>query len=202
MLPNLLVNLFTNTTEVPAKYIVAQLNDKIAPYDKGIIYGQPLASLLEEKKYGTVAGGGTVKEELGEILFCDVQIELANEQTGYDVIQIIIDNLEACGAPKGSKIIIDETQEEIPFGKMEGIAVYLDAENLQQNSYNQNDIDFIQQELYKLTGAKQDTDRYWKDETTTALYFYGASFEKMKNNSKHFIDTYSLCHKARIVQIA
>jgi len=202
MLSNLVVNLFIKTPETPVNYIVAQLNDKITPADKRMLYTNPLASILEERKYGEVAGGGTAKEESGEILFCDIQIELANEKIDYAVIREIIDNLEACGAPKGSKIIIDETQEVIPFGKMEGIAVYLDVENLQQYDYNQYDIDFIQNELYKLTGAEQNADRYWEDQTTTALYFYGPSFENMKNNIRHFIATYPLCHKAKMMQIA
>jgi len=161
-----------------------------------------LAALLEEKRYGEIVGGGTVKEEPGEILFCDIQIELPTEKIDFEAINTIINHLETCGAPKGSRIIIDETQEEIPFGKMEGIAVYLDAASLQHKHYDAKDIDFIQQELYRLTGAEPNADRYWEDETATALYFYGPSFEMMKDNIQYFIDTYPLCRNARITQIA
>jgi len=202
MLSNLFLSLFTTAPETSVACIVVQLNDKIAPADKRTVYSHTLASLLEEKRYGEVVGGGTVKEEPGEILFCDIQIELANENIDPEAIKAIIKHLEACGAPKGSKIIIDETQEEIPFGKMEGMAVYLDAANLHHKHYDTKDIDFIQQELHRLTGAQPNADRYWEDETSTALYFYGPSFETMKDSILHCIDTYALCRKARIVQIA
>jgi len=202
MFPTILFNLFVKSPEVAVTYVVAQLNDKLAPAEKAIVYTQTLSSFLEEKGYGEVTGGGTAKEEPGEILFCDIQIELESENIDYSVVHSIIEHLENCGAPKGSKLIIDATQEEIPFGKMEGMTVYLDAENLQQHHCTYDDIDFIQQEIYKLTGAKQNADRYWEDETTTAFYFYGHSFEEMNNNIQHFIGTYPLCQKARIVQIA
>lgn len=202
MLPNLLFSLFKTAPEKPVSYIVVQLNDKITPFDKAKVYAQPLAAFLEGKGYGGISGGGTAKEEQGEILFCDIQIELATAALHDKMLQDIILHLEACGAPRGSKIIVEETDEEILFGKKEGLAFYLDSDTLEYYEADSHDIDFIQKEMYKLTDANQDADRYWEDATSIALYFYGATFEEMERKSHHFRTTYPLCQKARIIQIA
>ncbi|MDR6967776.1 hypothetical protein J2X31_001788 [Flavobacterium arsenatis] len=202
MFPNLLLNFFIKSPEVAVTHLVAQLNDKLSPAEKAIVYTRSLSAFLEEKSYGEVTGGGTAKEEPGEIVFCDLQIELESENIDYTVIHSIIEHLENCGAPKGSKLLVDATQEEIPFGKMEGMAVYLDAENLQEHNCTSEDLDFIQKEIYRLTGARENADRYWEDETTTALYFYGTSYEEMKASAEAFISGYPLCQQARIVRIA
>lgn len=202
MLPKLLTTLFKTAPQAPVTYIVVQLNDKITPFEKAKAYAQPLAAFLEAKAYGEIAGGGTAKEEQGEILFCDIQIELAAEKLNYDMVHDIIQHLENCGAPKGSKIIVEETNEEILFGKKEGMALYLDSSTLEYYEADGNDIDFIQKEMYKLTNAEQNADRYWEDDRKMALYFYGTSFEEMERKSQHFRATYPLCQKAKIVQIA
>lgn len=202
MLPKLLTTLFKTAPPASVTYIVVQLNDKITPFDKAKVYAQPLAAFLDAKGYGEISGGGTAKEEQGEILFCDIQIELATEALDDEMVQDIIRHLEACGAPRGSKIIVEETNEEILFGKKEGLAFYLDSETLEYYEADANDIDFIQKEMYKLTDANQDADRYLEDATSIALYFYGATFEEMERKSHHFRTTYPLCQKARIVQIA
>jgi len=201
MLPNFITRLFENESETSENYIVVQLNDKVIPVDKRTVYMDPLIELLSEKNYGEIAGGGTVKELPGEIVFCDIQIKLF-DQINDLMIEDIIHCLENCGAPKGSKLIIEKIEQEIPFGLTEGIAVYIDAENLQKESYKEYDVDFVQSEILRLTQITQKTDRYWEGETTTGLYFYGQSYEKMKGEITHFINTYPLCQGARIAQIA
>lgn len=191
-----LFNLLLPKQEAPAYHIVAQLNDRIIPAYKGLLYTAPLATLLEKGQYGEVTGGGTVKEEPGEILFCDIQMKLTAKKSDA-AIATIIQNLETCGAPKGSKIIMDDSRE-IPFGKMEGLAVYLDSEMY----CDAEEKLFIQQELYRLTKVRNNIDRYWEDEDTTAFYFYGPSFLGMKSNIMPFLESYPSCHKARVMRIA
>ena len=118
MLPNFITRLFENESETSENYIVVQLNDKVIPVDKRTVYMDPLIELLSEKNYGEIAGGGTVKELPGEIVFCDIQIKLF-DQINDIMIEDIIQCLENCGAPKGSKLIIEKIEQEIPFGDVE-----------------------------------------------------------------------------------
>lgn len=180
--------------------IVIQINDKVLPVEKRNLYLLPLHDFLAENNYGEICGGGILKEEPGEIIFCDIHVKLFQEEINSNVLDSIMKFLEDCGAPKGSKIIIEETHEEILFGKKEGIAIYLDGENLEKKSDDFYNIDFVQSEISKLTKTSQE--RYWKGNATTGLYFYGPSFEEMKSEVSDFMQTYPLYQNARIAQIA
>ena len=153
-----------------------------------------------DNNYGEISGGGILKEEPGEIIFCDIHVKLYQEEITTVVLNEIINFVEICGAPKGSKVIIEKNHEEIPFGKNEGIAIYFDGENSPEKDQQHYDVDFVQAEISKLTNTSQE--RYWKGNTTTGLYFYGKSFDKMKDNVSDFMHTYPLYKTARIAQIA
>lgn len=181
--------------------IVIQINDKVTPLDKRNLYLFPLNELLTEKNYGEISGGGILKEEPGEIIFCDIHVKLFDEKITPNILKDIKTCLEDCGAPKGSKIIIENTHQEIPFGKNEGIAIYLDGENIDEKNH-ESYVDFVQSEISKLPDTFQSAERYWKGNSTTGLYFYGQSFEKMKDGVSHFMNTYPLYKTARIAQIA
>lgn len=43
---------------------------------------------------------------------------------------------------------------------------------------------------------------WWEGPKDTALYFYGSSYEEMKQSIEGFIEEYPLCQKCRIKQIA
>ncbi|MDA6068330.1 hypothetical protein NJT12_01735 [Flavobacterium sp. AC] len=181
--------------------IVIQINDKVSPLDKRNLYLLPLNELLLEKNYGEISGGGILKEEPGEIIFCDIHIKLFDEKIAPNILKNIKTCLEDCGAPKGSKIIIENTHQEIPFGKNEGIAIYLDEENAEEKEEQYN-LDFVQSEISRRTNTSQTTERYWKGNSTTGLYFYGQSYEKMKDEVSHFMTANPLYKTARIAQIA
>ncbi len=205
MLKKFLTTLFKNkgdTEEPLGNFIVAQLNEKVMPIDRGIVYEDPIDEFLKEKKYGEVTGGGTLQEKTGELSYCDVEIKLSTNDIDKLAIADIIDKIESIGAPKGSKLIIEKTKEEIPFGKKEGLALYIDGQNLSPEVYAECDINFVLSEIHRLTNIEPNADRSWQGEKETALYFFGDSFEQMKNSISEFIDTYPLCKGARVVQIA
>lgn len=201
MLLQFISNLFESDEDDQNLYdIVIQINDKVSPLDRRNLYMLPLNNFLTENNYGEISGGGILKEEPGEIIFCDIHVKLYQEKISTAILNEIINFVEICGAPKGSKIIIEKTHQEIPFGKNEGIAIYFDGENSQQKDLQDYDIDFVQAEISKLTNTSQE--RYWKENATTGLYFYGKSFDKMKDNVSDFMHTYPLYKAARIAQIA
>jgi hypothetical protein len=182
-------------------YITAELNDKVGPIDREAVYGDPLNIWLKNYNYGEVTGGGTFLEKDGSIACCDLEILLWSNTIDKNIITAICAQLEMLGAPKGSKIIIDEN-EKIEFGKKEGLALILDNANLPEEIYTQYDINFVWSEIHRLTNIERNADRFRGSESETALYLYDASFEEMKNAITAFVNTYPLCQGARIEQIA
>jgi hypothetical protein len=203
MLKKMWDKIFSKTIqEIKDNYIIAQLNDKIMPIDRGEVYEDSLEEFLKLKFYGEITGGGTLQEKSGEIDYCDIEILLNRNEIDKQVIAEIIGKLEELGAPFGSKLIIEQTGEEISFGRLEGLAVYLDGVNLSDEVYKNSDTEALYTEIKKLTGIKTNTLRYWQGNTETAVYFYSSSFIEMKNAIADLIATNPECENARIVQIA
>ncbi|MEO7211563.1 hypothetical protein [Mucilaginibacter sp.] len=201
MFKNFLKKLFTPEPR-KENYIAAQLNDKIMPIDRGEVYEDPLDSFLKLKYYGEVTGGGTLLSETNEIEYCDVEIKVVDGNFNDQSIKDIIEKLEELGAPKGSKLIIEQTGEKIEFGKLEGLAIYLDGINLSPEVYENSDSEAIAEHIKNLVGIKSDVIRYHQGNTETALYFYGPSFMTMKNAITDLVNNHPECENARIVQIA
>ena len=202
MIKKLLGGLFRKEKIEEPNFIVATLNDKIMPIDRGEIYEDPLNELLIAENIGKVTGGGTMQEASGEIDYCDVEIKLNSTEIDKTIINNIIEKLESFGAPKGSFLTIEKTQEKINVGKLEGIGIYLDGINLPKNVYEECDINFVITEFHRLTETEYIVNRNWQNETGIALYFYGESFEKMKTQIKDLVENYPLCENCRIEQIA
>lgn len=204
MFKKLFENLFkTKTVSIDSgNYIVATLNDKILPIDRGDTYEDPLDKLLKEMNLGEVTGGGTMQYETGEIEYCDIEICLNTDQIDKNIIGQIIAKLEELGAPKGSSLLIEKTGEKIPFGINEGLAIYLDGINLSEEVYKNSDSAAIANEICKLANIKSEVLRYWQGNTETALYFYGSSFDQIHTSIENLVKTNPECENARIVKIA
>ncbi|MBD1260963.1 hypothetical protein HZY62_10225 [Maribacter polysiphoniae] len=183
-------------------FIVATLNDKVMPIDRGEIYEDPLNEFLKANGIGEVTGGGTMQLKKGELEYCDVEIQLNSEEINESYISSIIEKLEELGAPKGSKLTIEKTDQKIEFGKKEGLGIYLDGINLSDEVYKTSDSEALAKEIRRLANIEDDTLRYWQGNTETGLYFYGESFEKIKNAIADFVSTHPECENCRIEQVA
>jgi hypothetical protein len=192
--------LFGAKTASPATFILAQLNDRAQPIDRGEIYEDPLAAILEKHHAGSITGGGTMLAENGEIDFCDIEIEVREPAAEY--ISLIKRALEELGAPKGSKLTVQPEGEELRFGVNEGLAVYINGTDLPDEVYAECDVNSIYDEFHRLLGADGKVHSHWQGPTETALYIYGPSFETMKSRIAGFLASYPLCQGARVVQIA
>lgn len=192
----------TENNEDSGNYLVATLNDKVMPIDRGDIYEDPLDTFLKENNYGEVTGGGTMQLETGEIEYCDVEICLYSENIDKAIVNKIIEKLEERGAPKGSILLIEKTEEKILFGVTEGLGLYLDGINLSDEVYKNSNSEALATEIRKLANIKSDVLRYWQGNTETGLYFYGDSFENIQKSIESFVKTNPECENSRIVQIA
>ncbi|WP_296383604.1 hypothetical protein [Winogradskyella sp.] len=183
-------------------FIIATLNDKVMPIDRGEIYEDPLDEFLQMNGIGEVTGGGTMQLKSGELEYCDVEIQLNSDEVNDGQIKAIIEKLQELGAPKGSKLIIEKTEQEIEFGEKEGLGIYLDGINLSDEVYKSSDSEVLAIEIRRLAGIKDSTLRYWQGNTETGLYFYGDSFEHIKNSIADFVSAHPECENCRIEQVA
>ncbi len=182
------------------QYVVANLNAKLQPLDRLDYFEDPLDEILRSKNTGEVSGGGSLLTESKEIESCDIEIEVKSSTD--DVIAIIKDALESLGAPKGSKLIIEEHGKEILLGISEGLAIYLNGTDLDAKVYQESDSNYVFDELNRLLHGTGRVLSYWQGPTETALYMYGISFDKMKSLINEFVNTHPLFEKCRIEQIA
>ncbi|MES9878705.1 MAG: hypothetical protein ABW117_16525 [Candidatus Sedimenticola sp. 1PA] len=188
------------TPEVDPQFIVVNLNARIQPMHRGEIFEDPLDEILSKEAVGEVSGGGTLQSESGEIENCDIEIQVVSSDD--KTVKIIKSALESMGVPKGSKITIEETDTEIKLGDLEGLALYLNGTDLDDEVYEKGDSNHVYSELDRLTEGKGRVYSYWQGPTETAFYLYGNSFLEMKSLISDLIENYPLCQNCRIEQIA
>lgn len=146
-------------------------------------------------------GGGTMMLKTKEIEYIDVELFLTQTDKS---IPFVIERLESYGAPKGSKLILydGEKKTEIPFGKAEGIGIYLDGVSLPDEVYKSCDVNVVIDELNKLVKGHGNIQGHWQGPTETALYIYGDEAELMKKLIEPYMASYPLCKGARVATIA
>jgi hypothetical protein len=192
--------LFSKETTTTSILVIAQLNDRAQPLDRGELYEDPLDEVLKKHRAGRVTGGGTQLTESNEVEFSEIEIDV--RETSAESVPLIKQTLEELGAPKGSKLRVGPQGEELPFGINEGLAVYLNGTDLPDEVYAECDSNFVYSEFNRLLGVDGKVHSHWQGPTETALYMYGPSFEKMKRRLASFLSSYPLCQRARVVQIA
>lgn len=187
------------STQPTPVVVIAQLNARLQPLDRGHIFEDPLSERLEAKGLGQVVGGGTQLLETGEISRCDFEIELINADDA--TLKRLVAILEELGIPKGSKLLVG-SDKEISCGTMEGLAVYLNGTDLPEEVYETCDVNYVCEQFDHLAEGVGEILGYWEGPTETALYLYGRSSSEIHKRLHRFLDQYPLCQKARVVQIA
>jgi hypothetical protein len=171
------------------------------PIDRGE-FEDPLDEFLKEQNLGEVTGGGTqLADEPAGIEYCDVEIMLKEPSEAN--ISAVIQSLESLGAPKGSKLHLQD-REPIPFGVWEGLALFLDGVNLPDAVYETSDINqLIEAANARLAGhGGGKFFSHWQGSAETGLYFYGPSFALMQSALEPLLSDFPLCQGARVEQIA
>lgn len=184
----------------PDHFVIATLNARLQPVHRGEIYEDPLDEVLKAHDIGEVTGGGTMMTADGEVAHADLEIGMVGEITDTTA-SLITATLERLGAPKGSKLTIEPDGREVAFGINEGLAVYLNGTDLPTTVYAECDSNVVFAEFERLLGEGV-IQSWWHGPTETALYLYGPSFALMRDAIRQFVDTYPLCDRARLVQIA
>lgn len=188
----------SQSEEEQAFYLTLEINARLQPLDRGDIYEDPIEEALIACGCGTTDGGGTMMQENGEIKFCDVEITLNdNTNENMDKLLRIIDKI---GLPKGSFLRADNL--ELPVGTLEGLALYMNGTELPDEVYESCDINYAIEKINELLAQSGSMYSHWQGPKDTALYFYGPSFDEMKEKMETFLLEYPLCQKCRIEKIA
>jgi hypothetical protein len=186
-----------NSAPNEAVEVTVQLNLPLMPIDRSD-YEDALHDLLMSAGIGEVVGGGSALKASGEIAYVDIHAKLVDSVRGVPAMIAI---LEAFGAPKGSllRVARQNGDEEIPFGKTEGVAIYLDGVGLPKEVYATSDVNYVIEQLNSRLDGLGEMRCSWEGPTQTALYFYGPDAESMKERMSDFLVSYPLCAGARIV---
>jgi hypothetical protein len=176
--------------------VLARLYEHIEPIDRGNRYEDPLQAALEEKGIGQVTGGGSQLDENGTIVFVDVELALANLDDG---VSVVVDALEAAGAPQGSELIQASGGGLLrKFGTHQCLAIYLDGTSLPDEVYADLDFDGVVAEI----GAAAGEDSYHgfsQGSEETGLYFFGPDAEAMFARVEPVLRRLPIGQNARVV---
>lgn len=174
--------------------VLARMYEHIDPLDRGQRYEEPLQAALEAAQAGIVTGGGSQLGEVGEIVFVDLDIDLADMDAALD---LVIRTLEQAGAPQGSEILRG-TEVLREFGAQQCLAVYLDGISLPDEVYATLDFDGVVAQL----GAAAGPDSYrgfWQGPEETGLYFFGPDAEEMFGRVEPLLRDMPIGQNARVV---
>jgi hypothetical protein len=134
-----------------------------------------------------------------EIEYVEIELILVNLDKALELVKLV---LEEAGAPAGSEIRImrEEGEEILPFGRKEGLAIYLDGIGLPDETYEKCSCDglafLIAEALSSVDGEIRSS---WAGRSETAIYLYGPNAETMFSTIKPMLATYPLCQNARVV---
>lgn len=175
--------------------ITLQLNAKLQPFHRGE-FEDMIENVLKQKNAGEVVGGGSLLMLNGEISCCDIEFSIIESQV--DSFISFLNQIHLI--PKGSKLFINDTERNI--GIAEGLGLYLNGTDLPKEVYQKSDINELIDQLDQVLDGIGIRLSHWEGNSETALYYYGPSYEKMKENILSITQTHPLCEKCRIEQIA
>ena len=139
----------------------------------------------------------------GEPTKCNIDLTLKDDSDEtIDKVKALITMLKV---PKGSCPTVFGKQEgdirDFELGTLEGMGIYLNGTDLPRQVYESCDINYVIEQINKAVGQKGKLRGWWHGPKETALYYYGESFEDMKNAALPFLSEYPLCEKCRVEKI-
>jgi len=179
--------------------VTVRIWEPVEPIKRGERYEDPLQAALQAQALGRVDGGGSQLAELGEILFAEVEVYLANLDEALALTRRV---LEGAGAPQGSEFRFGESAARPPmkFGTQQGLAIYLDGVSLPADVYAALNLDEVVDEIEASLGLGGNALRgSWGGPEETSLYFYGPDAEAMFVQSEPLLRRLPICQNARVV---
>ncbi|MCA9039233.1 MAG: hypothetical protein KDA65_02685 [Planctomycetaceae bacterium] len=180
-------------------FVLINLNHKINPLDRGDRYEDPLDDALQDAGLGELNGGGTAISDTGEVTSSDIELTLYDLQNGVPFVIAVLTEL---GAPKGSKLVVmneeNEPQQEFHIGTVEGVALRIKSDWLDESSPHAEDFNTLLEELMTQHTEDFELQGSWEGEDFSELYFYGASAAKIRNTIESSLKNYSFGSKCEL----
>lgn len=99
---------------------------------------------MRKARIGIIDGGRTFQSESDEIESCDIEIELKDNTKDYH--NKLLNVLNRFEFPKGSCLFFDD-DKKLEMGEMEGLALYINGIDLDEEVYKDFNINFVVSEL-------------------------------------------------------
>jgi len=162
-------------------------------------YEIPLQAALRARGMGEVIGSSSQMNMELEVESVEIDLNLANLDEAVDLVKRVLEN---AGAPVGSELRFrrDENEVVVPFGTLEGLAVYLDGVNLPDSVYEKcNTNELAGLILGTLSSVGGEIRGSWVGRNETSIYMYGPNAETMFARIEPMLASYPLCQNARVV---
>lgn len=187
----------TDSAGTPAVFtFTARLNARLQPEHAQELFVEPLSAWLRDASQGDAGLGQVGTSPDGEVLYVDLRIALQSEG---EVAAVIV-GLEELGAPLASTLLLPEGEHD--FGRMQGLGLYLDGQDLADEVYETCDPHEVFEQVSRCIEGLGDICSFWQGERETALYLYGADAAAMQAAIAGFVASYPLCQGARMERIA
>lgn len=177
-------------------FVLLHLNARLQPWHRQELIEDVWKELNGKYRLGKFMGGGTLQNPNGEIISCDVEMMIREEK--LEKFWELLDAMDTI--PKGSIVIVGSEKQEI--GAAEGLAIYLNGTELSPEIYENCDINYLLEMLDAVLEDEVYCFSYWESGRDTALYYYGRSYEEIKEKINPILKSYPLCALCRIEQIA
>lgn len=175
-------------------YVILHLNMPLLPEDSIEMFEDPLNEVLKKYKIGEVTGGGTELND-GMPVSNDVELSIKKEKKEDFINYIKSLNIYS----KGSYIEFDD--EKIEIGTLEGLNLRLNGIDLDSSIYKNNDVNHVIDEIVKQLNGKGTFYSHYVGEKYTNLYFYGESYDEMKEIIDKYIISCPLCKKSIVEKL-
>jgi hypothetical protein len=172
-------------------FVTAHLPVRISSVDADLSFAQPLRKRLDEMNLGEVQRIKARRGDDGEPKTLEIMCALVSENRR--TLERVGFELEKLDAPSGSYICAEGSDQAVEFGQAEGLGLYLDKRQDLETDADRLDVLEACTDALEGMGAYHGT-CHMADKT--ALYFYGDSFNKMRNAITFVLTTDPRCKNA------
>jgi hypothetical protein len=175
-------------------HVTVTINEHVEPIDRFERYEDPLTNTLGER--GEVSGGGSMLNAEREIVFVDIELELADLDGSLDMVR---HKLNEIGVPKGSRLVIEGRPDE-PIGAIETLTVYLDGVGLPHEVYAALDFPAFYGALDMVARAEGGGARsVWGGPTETGVHLAARDAEALRDKLVALWNEHPILQNARLV---
>lgn len=181
--------------------LVLYINERLIPEHRYWYYEDTISPVLKKYRLGKLVGGESMMTKENGVECCELSFECPRRK-----LNKLVNLLSIIPLAKGSRITVfgddGKEEKEIEVGKLECMGIRLNGTELPDEIYKSCTSDYVVDELMKILGEENVLYTYWHGDTDMLLFFYGESYEEMRDKVSEFLDTYPLCQDCTVEQVA